>query len=567
MINVIVVMCAFVGVLSYITNGKTVLRATSNSDVELSSSSSSMPHIILYTVDDMGWNDIGFHSTDISGATPYMDSLLKKSVLLTNYYSQPSCTPSRSTIMSGKFVHKTGYQNMEVQHNYPVGMAKSMKLMPAHLRELGYRTHMVGKWNIGHCHTDYLPHTRGFNSFLGYLCPGHGYRDYNCGMNAGVKDMLFAEMTESDDGTKEYHWKTGAEYRGTYDTEVYRDEVASRIATHASEYSDKPFFLWYAQHGVHGFEDSDPNPPKSLLTTENIEYIETLRETTYSSNSSLKSRLVTASLMMSIDNALKHMIDHLDANDMMDNTFIFVHSDNGGDPDYKFGHPGNNWPLRGEKFYYLEGGIRVPAFIYAPGLIPESLWHTKFDGLLHHVDLLTTFVALAGTNAKEEDEHLDGINFMPAILASDTSMARNEIVFSLPRNTHMWNASTSDDVAVLRVGRYKIILNGVEDKRFTTAVYDTNSFLLQRCSYSWFAISNVGDCNVTNQLFDIAADPLEVNNLYYDDDYSDLVDQLIDRMHTVLYSNPYSYGMTMYEYYLNYTNATEYDSALETYEW
>ena len=60
------------------------------------------------------------------------------------------------------------------------------------------------------------------------------------------------------------------------------------------------------------------------------------------------------------------------------------------------GHPGNNYPLRSEKFSYFEGGIRVPAFVYAPGLIPKSRVGTTYHGLMHHVDLTTTFVALAG---------------------------------------------------------------------------------------------------------------------------------------------------------------------------
>ena len=63
-----------------------------------------------------------------------MNELVKKSIWLNNYYTQPSCTPSRSTIMSGKWVHKTGYQNMEVQYSYPVGMPLSHKLLPKHLQ-------------------------------------------------------------------------------------------------------------------------------------------------------------------------------------------------------------------------------------------------------------------------------------------------------------------------------------------------------------------------------------------------------------------------------------------------
>jgi arylsulfatase A-like enzyme len=57
---------------------------------------------------------------------------------------------------------------------------------------------------------------------------------------------------------------------------------------------------------------------------------------------------------------------------MLDSTVLLVNSDNGGDTDYTKGHPGNNYPLRSEKFAYYEGGTRVPAFVYAPGILPVT---------------------------------------------------------------------------------------------------------------------------------------------------------------------------------------------------
>lgn len=104
-----------------------------------------------------------------------MTSLAKKGVTLTHYYTQPSCTPSRAAMMTGKFPYKNGFQNYELQHEDPVGVPLSNKLMPEHLAEFGYTSVMYGKWNIGHCSSKYLPHERGFDHFLGYLCPGHGY--------------------------------------------------------------------------------------------------------------------------------------------------------------------------------------------------------------------------------------------------------------------------------------------------------------------------------------------------------------------------------------------------------
>lgn len=107
-------------------------------------------------------------------------------------------------------------------------------------------------------------------------------------------------------------------------------------------------------------------------------------------------RKVTAMALMAVDNALRDLVAALEQTGMLQSTCLVVHSDNGGYPYYPAGHPGNNWPLRGEKFYYFEGGIRCPALVFAPGLLPAAAAGTELDYPLHHVDLLTTFVGLAG---------------------------------------------------------------------------------------------------------------------------------------------------------------------------
>ena len=149
-------------------------------------------------------------------------------IRLTHYYSQPSCTPSRVAMMTGKFPYKNGFQNYELQVADEMGVPLSNKLMPAYMKELGYRTVMYGKWNIGHCNTRYLPHERGFDHFVGYMCPGHGYTDFNCGLGVGVRDMLQGEATpKGESGDVAYSWSTGEEYLGTYDTQLYRDFAAA----------------------------------------------------------------------------------------------------------------------------------------------------------------------------------------------------------------------------------------------------------------------------------------------------------------------------------------------------
>lgn len=236
-----------------------------------------------------------------------MTALAAKGVKLTHYYSQPSCSPSRVAMMTGKFPYKNGFQNYELQLSDQVGVPLSNKLLPSHMKDLGYHTAMLGKWNIGHCNTKYLPHERGFDSFLGYLCPGHGYTNYNCGMGSGVKDMLQGSAILKADGSGEveYEWQTGAAYEGTYDTKLYRDKAGAIVRAHArankalpggaavsssstmasttsSTKSDvssashpnaTPLFMWCAHHGIHAEHDSDPIPPSDMLSEANLAYL------------------------------------------------------------------------------------------------------------------------------------------------------------------------------------------------------------------------------------------------------------------------------------------------------
>jgi len=286
----------------------------------------------------MGWNDIGYTSTDISKATTFLSSLAERGVKLTRYYTQPSCTPSRATIMTGKWAYRNGFQNYELQHGDAVGVPLSNQLLPSYLSDLGYATHGLGKWNIGHCNSKYLPHERGFDHFIGYLCPGHGYRDFNCGLSAGVRDMIEGFATTEDSGAVSYSWATGEQYQGTYDTLLYRDKAVVAVKKHSTFTSDKPFFLWMAHHGMHSEEDSEPEPPNDLLTQDNLEYIKVLEKRVSDTDGEdedtkrfFKMRKITATVLMSVDNAVRALCEALEEEDMMQNSVIFVNSDNGGD--------------------------------------------------------------------------------------------------------------------------------------------------------------------------------------------------------------------------------------------
>ena len=428
-----------------------------------------------------------------------------------------------------------------------------------------YKTHGFGKWNIGHCNEKYLPQERGFNHFLGYLGPGHGYRTFDSGMNAGLKDMLegFSSL-DAVDGERTTSWTTGAPYEGVYDTQLYQDFAAETIRAHSKAYGETiPLFLWSAQHGIHAEFDSDPIPPDSMLTQSNKDYLEVLdlrmKKCPEGSEDKrfFKLRKITASVLMSIDNSLKHLVETLEEADMLRNTVLFVHSDNGGDTEYTKGHPGNNFPLRSEKFGYFEGGVRVPAFVFAPGRITEERLGTQFHGLMHHVDLLTTFVGLGGGDVSSTStEHgLDGYDMWPAIRGEVTG-PRSEVVLNMPRGTtwKLGQNKTEEGVAI-RMGNYKMLLNHAVDTWFSPDPGPDHQFASEMmaavCQYSFYTTeSDTSQCEFTNFLFDLSNDPHERTNLWESDDHDSIRKSMIDRIYELLSLEEKDYGKIVYEYYM-----------------
>ncbi|KAJ8314187.1 hypothetical protein KUTeg_008748 [Tegillarca granosa] len=112
------------------------------------------PHILFIVADDLGWNDVGFRNPDIK--SPNIDKLAREGVILDQAYVQPVCSPSRNAFMSGMYPFKSGLQ----------------------LKQLGYATHMIGKWHLGMCKWECTPTYRGFDTFYGYYNGAEDYYNY-----------------------------------------------------------------------------------------------------------------------------------------------------------------------------------------------------------------------------------------------------------------------------------------------------------------------------------------------------------------------------------------------------
>ncbi|KAL3223814.1 hypothetical protein MRX96_027122 [Rhipicephalus microplus] len=133
------------------------------------------PNIVFILADDLGWADVSMHGS-AQIPTPNIDALASTGMALNNYYVQPLCTPSRAALMSGFYAIHTGFQEGPILPGVPAALSLKFKILPEYLKDLGYETHILGKWHLGYFNLNYTPTYRGFDSFCGlYTGPNDYY--------------------------------------------------------------------------------------------------------------------------------------------------------------------------------------------------------------------------------------------------------------------------------------------------------------------------------------------------------------------------------------------------------
>ena len=179
------------------------------------------PHIAMVVADDLGWNDVSFHGS-AQIPTPEIDKLARAGVILDNYYVQPVCSPTRSSLLTGRHIIHTGVYDPDCGHGTTNAVPTEYTMLPVHLKALGYETAAVGKWHLGMFAPDVLPTGRGFDSFFGYYGGAEDYLKHDTG---GYLDL------HDDNGTT----LTAALGRdGQYSTHLYTQRAISVIDSFAA---------------------------------------------------------------------------------------------------------------------------------------------------------------------------------------------------------------------------------------------------------------------------------------------------------------------------------------------
>ena len=459
-------------------------------DAKKNSVAGSKPNILLIVSDDTGWGDLGpYLGGEGRGMqTPNFDKLAADGMVFTNFYGQPSCTPGRAAIQTGRIPNRSGMTTVAFQ-GQGGGLPKAEWTLASVLKEAGYKTYFTGKWHLGEA--DYaLPNAQGYDemkyTYL-YHLSAYTYGDPNWfpGMNPELREM-YQKITKgalsgkAGEKAKE-EWKVNGEYVNTPDKGVvgipyldgYVEEAALGFLEDAAKSKDTPFFI-----NVNFVKNHQPNLPHPDFKHKSI------------------SKSKYADAVVELDTRVGNVLNKLEELGLADNTVVFYTVDNGAWQDV---YPDAGYtPFRGTKGTVREGGNRVPTMVRWPGKIEGGqVNHDVLGGL----DLMATFASLAGRELPTKDREgkpiiFDSYDMTPAWTGAGKS-ERSE-----------WFYFTENELTpgAIRVDNYKYVFNLRGDDGAQTGGLAVDTNLGWKGATAYVA--------TVPQVFDLLQDPQERYDIF-----------------------------------------------------
>ena len=391
------------------------------------------PNILIFVVDDLGYGDVGAYGggESLGAPTPHIDRLAREGLKLTSTYAQPSCTPTRAALNTGRLPVRSGLTSPKLLND---NADISSELLAAKiLSGAGYRTALSGKWHLGEKEGS-RPWQVGFDEFTGFLGVSNAYQEEHPSASDVANDPELLAQLRSMPGsrdlwsaTKEGGGKSLGQINWSNDATLDQKFAAfSEDFIRRSAKSGKPFYLSHNFTKVHYFNQ----PSKAFV-----------------GKSATKD--VYRDSVIEVDDIVGRLTKLLEDLKIADNTIVFFTSDNGPEED-SYPESGTT-PFRGAKGTTLEGGVRVPGIFWWPGMIKPG---RVSDGLFDMTDMFNTSLAVAGVDAGKAvpaDRYIDGIDQTSFLLADNGESAR-EAVF-------LWNV---DLFSAVRWRYYKMATSEIQ---------------------------------------------------------------------------------------------------------
>jgi arylsulfatase len=392
------------------------------------------PNILIILMDDVGWGDFGCYGGGVAvgAATPNIDRLARGGLQLTSCYSEPSCSPSRATLLTGRLPIRHGLHRPPM-YGEPGGLQGEVTLAEL-LSAAGYVTQCTGKWHMGENVASQPQHT-GFDDFYGFLSVSDMYTEWR-------DPYFFPEIVYSAERTEWIqnqpfnrsfvHAKRGGDVETVEEVTI---PVLSELDERWCRYSQRfikrmarrkrPWLLYHNTRGAH----FDNYPHKRFLGKSPAKH-------------PYKDALVE------LDDIVGRLVATLDETGQLENTLIFLSSDNGPHME--------NWPdaaytpFRCAKGSTWEGGVRVPGILSWPGMIEPG---RVSDGLFNFSDIFPTALNLAGASrSMPSDRYIDGVDQTSFLLTPEGLSHRKQHFYWL-----------GQIFSAVRVGEYKMMVASTSD--------------------------------------------------------------------------------------------------------
>lgn len=381
------------------------------------------PNVVLIMTDDQGWGDFGFHDNPAI-RTPHMDAMAGRSVRFTNFYVSPVCSPTRASLMTGRYNYRTRcidtYLGRTMMEPDEVTIAEV-------LRSAGYRTGIFGKWHLGDCYP-MRPMDQGFEVSVVHRGGGLAQPSDPLENNRRYTDPIL--------------FRNGNAFQAKgYCTDVYFENAQQFIRDSVQQ--SKPFFAYIATNAPHGPRHDVPNDLKEQyldspaqldqLPVGNVDRPEEMRE----------QLAATAAMITNIDENLGRLFEMLDQLAVREQTLVMFLVDNGPDSPRFVGD------FRGRKSQVFEGGVRSPLWLDWPSELASDSERTP---LAAHIDVFPTILEACRVPVPDQVK-LDGRSLLPSARNANVEWPDRTLVIQ----SHRGDVPQRFHHFMLRQGPWKLV--------------------------------------------------------------------------------------------------------------
>ena len=374
---------------------------------------STRPDILIILTDDLGYNDVSYNGSK-EVKTPNIDALCRAGMRFDRFYANsPVCAPTRASMMTGRYPDRVGVPGLirSTPDNNWGFLDPTVKLMPARLKEAGYHTAHIGKWNLGFDAPN-LPNQKGFDHYHGWL-----------------EDMMDDYLGHRRHGRNYMRLDSQVIDPPGHATDLFTQWSVDYIRQRAA--NPAPFLLYLAYNAPH----FPVQPP--------AEWVERVKARLPGIG---PKRAALIALIEHMDNGIGQVVSALKAAGRYDNTLIIFTGDNGGNLD----DSADNRPLRNGKQSMYEGGLRVPTTATWPAVIKPG---TSTQVPCMTMDILPTLIDITG---KGGGGKLDGRSLLP-LLKGDTTAPPERPLYFVRREGGMRHGGSA--YHALRLGDWKMLRN------------------------------------------------------------------------------------------------------------